>query len=594
MRETVTESTLTDTREDEPRLGLALSGGGFRAAFFHVGVLARLGELDLLRHVRMVSCVSGGAVTGSLYYLALLRASENLEDPREVTREHYVACVRTVKEALGRAGGANVRGLVFRNLVKNLSMFLSPRYSRSDRAGDLLDRYLRRLHGTEARYSVLAKQIELGQLERPWMPRLVLNATTLNTGHNWRFRTDGMGEQVWDDTVRADVDRNDRLLWTCFDEIPVEQRDFPLGLAVAAAAAFPGMFRPLPIDGLFPRYRVDLMDGGAQDNQGIQALFDEQGENAFHMLVISDGSGQLSDQQRARRDLLSVGFRVIGVEGDRIREEQLIRALQRRNPVSVVMHLRHGLPARKIPPLPQQETVEQAQAVSAVHPAMQDLLANVRTDLDAFGALESELLIADGYLIAADCLPPGRGPNVGAWVSADVARDVTQQPSERVGKRLKAGASAIGKPWNLVWGGKVVAYALLLGILLVAASYLSRYAPDGGWAGAALALVVLALPAGVTRVGYWILKRLRPELVSRTHRRWLWLVTAAVYAGIVIAVLLLESTLLDWLEADWSTWTLLATILGLLALPAVAPFLLTLLFLAEGSLWRALNRVSPS
>jgi predicted acylesterase/phospholipase RssA len=581
-------------REEEPRLGLALSGGGFRAAFFHVGVLARLAELDLLRHVRMVSCVSGGAVTGSLYYLALLRMIEDLKDPRDLEKEEYVACVRTVREALLKPGRANVRGLVFLNLVKNLSMFLSPRYSRSDRAGDLLDRYLRRLHETKPRYRLLAKQIELKQLERPWMPRLVLNATTLNTGHNWRFRTDGMGEQIWDDTVRADVDRNDRLQWALFEEIPVEQRDFPLGLAVAAAAAFPGMFRPLPIDGLFRRYRVDLMDGGAQDNQGIQALFDERDENAFHMLVISDGSGQLSDQQRSRRDLLSVGFRVIAVEGDRIREEQLIRALQKRNPVSVVMHLRHGLPARKIPPLPQQETVQPPPAVSAVDPRVQDLLANVRTDLDAFAALESELLIADGYLIAADCLPQGSGANVGAWVSAEVAKEVTQQPSERVRRRLKAGASAIGKPWNLVWGGKVVAYALLVGILLVAASYLRRYAPDGRWAAAALALTVLALPAFVTRGGYWILRRLRPELVSRTRRRWLWLVTAGVYAGIVVAVLLLESTLLDWLEADWSTWTLLATTLGLLALPAVGPFLLTLLFLTEGWLWRAFNRVSPS
>lgn len=31
------------------KLGLALSGGGFRASLFHIGVLARLAERDLLR-----------------------------------------------------------------------------------------------------------------------------------------------------------------------------------------------------------------------------------------------------------------------------------------------------------------------------------------------------------------------------------------------------------------------------------------------------------------------------------------------------------------------------------------------------------------
>src|SRR5580658_5007428 len=38
------------------KLGLALSGGGFRASFFHIGVLARLAELDLLRYVEVLSC----------------------------------------------------------------------------------------------------------------------------------------------------------------------------------------------------------------------------------------------------------------------------------------------------------------------------------------------------------------------------------------------------------------------------------------------------------------------------------------------------------------------------------------------------------
>ncbi|HJU53916.1 MAG TPA: tetratricopeptide repeat-containing protein, partial [Pyrinomonadaceae bacterium] len=45
----------------ERRFGLGLSGGGFRASLFHIGVLARLAELDVLRHVEGLSCVSGGS-----------------------------------------------------------------------------------------------------------------------------------------------------------------------------------------------------------------------------------------------------------------------------------------------------------------------------------------------------------------------------------------------------------------------------------------------------------------------------------------------------------------------------------------------------
>ena len=41
------------------KLGLALAGGGFRASLFHLGVLRRMAELDLLRHVQVLSAVSG-------------------------------------------------------------------------------------------------------------------------------------------------------------------------------------------------------------------------------------------------------------------------------------------------------------------------------------------------------------------------------------------------------------------------------------------------------------------------------------------------------------------------------------------------------
>ncbi len=57
------------------KVGLALSGGGFRASLFHIGVLARLAELDMLRRVEVISCVSGGSIVGAHYYLELRSSS---------------------------------------------------------------------------------------------------------------------------------------------------------------------------------------------------------------------------------------------------------------------------------------------------------------------------------------------------------------------------------------------------------------------------------------------------------------------------------------------------------------------------------------
>ena len=49
---------------EEKRIGLALSGGGFRAAGFHLGVMRELQRLGLLAKLDLISCVSGGSIAG--------------------------------------------------------------------------------------------------------------------------------------------------------------------------------------------------------------------------------------------------------------------------------------------------------------------------------------------------------------------------------------------------------------------------------------------------------------------------------------------------------------------------------------------------
>lgn len=44
------------------KVGLCLSGGGFRASAFHLGVLKRFRELGLLSRVVLLSTVSGGSM----------------------------------------------------------------------------------------------------------------------------------------------------------------------------------------------------------------------------------------------------------------------------------------------------------------------------------------------------------------------------------------------------------------------------------------------------------------------------------------------------------------------------------------------------
>lgn len=96
-----------------PRLGVALSGGGFRAAFFHLGVLRRLAELDLLRHVATLSTVSGGSILAAHYYLHLKEALERKN--RDLTREEYIAIVEAVEKEFIDGNRADIRNRLLMN-----------------------------------------------------------------------------------------------------------------------------------------------------------------------------------------------------------------------------------------------------------------------------------------------------------------------------------------------------------------------------------------------------------------------------------------------------------------------------------------------
>ena len=63
-------------------IALTLSGGGYRASIFHIGVLSYLYHLKLsdgsrlLDHITVMSTVSGGTITGMLYLLSLMGENE--------------------------------------------------------------------------------------------------------------------------------------------------------------------------------------------------------------------------------------------------------------------------------------------------------------------------------------------------------------------------------------------------------------------------------------------------------------------------------------------------------------------------------------
>src|SRR6185503_191504 len=107
------------------------------------------------------------------------------------------------------------------------------------------------------------------------VPMLVLNATTLNTGHNWQFTATWMGEAAT--TIDNRIDSNDYLRRMYYGEAPPAYRKgVRLGHAVPASACVPGLSPALNPPKLYEQHPVvRLVDGGVHDNQGIAALLDQ-------------------------------------------------------------------------------------------------------------------------------------------------------------------------------------------------------------------------------------------------------------------------------------------------------------------------------
>jgi NTE family protein len=497
-------------------LGLALSGGGFRAAFFHVGVLAHLAESGVLRRVEVISTVSGGSIVGALYYLYVRQLLQTKPDA-EIADDDYRAIVARVDETLLAGVGTNVRGRAFSSLLANFRM-ARPNYSRSDRLGELYDATFYRRAWNNPLFasppeSPRTTMIQMRELtvqppdgppdfvprkhnagRSAKVPMLVVNATSLNTGHNWRFEAVGMGEpdaaevgvpaEVAQEDPREDarreVDRNDRLRWTRYALLDPTQASFELGIAVAASACVPSLFHPLPVTRLFKRpngdeIMVQLVDGGVHDNQGIAGLL----EFDCSPLLVSDASGYLPDEDEPSTRIPAVGGRTIGIYGDRVREEQLINARldAAERPLGLV-HLRKGILGHAIAPLgpngepldpPRPEPPDDfAGEMFGVDQRVQDYLSKVRTDLDAFSEVEAYTLELDGYRMAQanfdlpqlqPSAPPPANPS---WPFLQVAAAAGAGDHARYLQHLKAGRSQFFKPIRLTWAGRLLLAALLV------------------------------------------------------------------------------------------------------------------------------------
>ena len=136
-------------------------------------------------------------------------------------------------------------------------------------------------------------------------PILILNATTLNTGHAWQYTASFMGESPW--SIDPNIDGTSRLRRFYHDRAPPAYQSMPLSKAVVASACVPGLFEPLRLDNLYAleergkeaeALTLRQVDGGVHDNQGVGQgdCISKQGQEPGEVGFVPTGSLELAPE----------------------------------------------------------------------------------------------------------------------------------------------------------------------------------------------------------------------------------------------------------------------------------------------------------
>ncbi|MCI0680757.1 MAG: patatin-like phospholipase family protein [Gemmataceae bacterium] len=227
------------------RIGLALSGGGFRATLFHLGMVRFLREADILPSVTHITSVSGGSILAAHLVLNWDRYNGSLHEFDAAAAE----LLRFVRlDVRNRVVRRYPLALPLRGL-RRLAL-LGPN-RRLTRTGLLEYHYDKYLYGDTCLFQL------------PERPRLYILATNLSEGCLCAFTREGLLMQRRLPGQRFRFDR----IHTGLATVP---------MAVTASSAFPGFFPPLELRGeevgADPGHfgRVAFTDGGVYDNLGVR------------------------------------------------------------------------------------------------------------------------------------------------------------------------------------------------------------------------------------------------------------------------------------------------------------------------------------
>jgi NTE family protein len=338
---------------------LCLSGGGYRAALFHLGVCRRLNEVELLPSLDVVSSVSGGSIFAA-HLARQIRATNRL-------------CFADYEKHIA---------IPFRAFVQTHDIRTTPAVRRL-----LPWEWMNsgaQAEGLQAQYEAhLVPGVKLVDL--PDQPKFCFCATDLAFGVNWVFSKDRVGD------------------WQAGYMSAAAGGAVPLARAVAASSCFPPVFKPMPMrltpadllpppGGAPPGPERDacidvlaLSDGGVYDNMGLEPVW-----KTAQTLIVSDGGKPFvfSKESDTPHELLRITD-VMGNQAEALRKRWLIASFVRRDYGGAYLGIANAVSEYpKRPP------------AGYSKPFAKTVISKIRTDMDRFSATEVGVLENHGYTLA--------------------------------------------------------------------------------------------------------------------------------------------------------------------------------------------------
>jgi NTE family protein len=347
-------------REQREGTALCLSGGGYRAALFHLGALRRLNELGILAQVDTLTSVSGGSI------FAAQLATHLARDP----------------------GAWPADGGVVSGWEEGVAQPMRAFTRRNIRTGPALRGFHPlRLFDQNAAIDALAERYAEGPApgrldELPPRPRFVICASDMRFREQWVFDSAG---RIGSPSAGS------------FSPTP----EWTLARAVAASSCIPGPFRAMRVRDGIDRLRdgkyagpdrerlvrsIDLADGGVYDNLGIEPVWRDHA-----VVLVSDAAPSLSVDPPMRPVWSALRYAVTLLEqATEVRKRWLLANFIRGDMAGSYWSVASKPSHFELdPPLPgySDDLVER-------------FISQVRIDLDVFSEGEIAVLENHGYLIA--------------------------------------------------------------------------------------------------------------------------------------------------------------------------------------------------